>query len=160
LHNNASETDIREYVTKRKISGSTRSDLRLRCRDTFAGLKKTCRKLCIGFRRFLEDRVSRKNLISSLSDLIRLRVPVSLIKQTPDVYGQLDKNSAAILTQKAGGDSVPNYSGKLPKLIQEVTDASGFSQSREREPPFFSQSPQRIQSPKKKSKNSSYSNDV
>ena len=45
LHNNASEQDIREFVTKRKISGSTRSDHGRRCRDTFASLKKTCRKL-------------------------------------------------------------------------------------------------------------------
>ena len=45
LHNNASEQDIREFVTKRKISGSTRSDEGRRCRDTFASLKKTCRKL-------------------------------------------------------------------------------------------------------------------
>ena len=74
FHNNASETDIREYVTKRKISGSTRSDLGRRCRDTFASLKKTCRKLGIGFWRFLEDRVSGKNLIPSLPDLMRLKV--------------------------------------------------------------------------------------
>ncbi len=45
LHNNASEQDIREFVTKRKISGSTRSESGRRCRDTFASLKKTCRKL-------------------------------------------------------------------------------------------------------------------
>ncbi len=45
LHNNASEQDIREFVTKRKISGSTRSEEGRRCRDTFASLKKTCRKL-------------------------------------------------------------------------------------------------------------------
>ena len=44
LHNNASEQDIREFVTKRKISGSTRSEAGRRCRDTFASLKKTCRK--------------------------------------------------------------------------------------------------------------------
>ena len=41
IHNNASEQDIREFVTKRKISGSTRSDEGRRCRDTFASLKKT-----------------------------------------------------------------------------------------------------------------------
>lgn len=45
LHNNTSEQDIREFVTKRKISGSTRSESGRRCRDTFASLKKTCRKL-------------------------------------------------------------------------------------------------------------------
>ncbi len=49
LHNNLSENDIREYVTKRKISGSTRSDSGRRCRDTFTSLKKTCRKLWIYF---------------------------------------------------------------------------------------------------------------
>jgi len=45
-----------------------------RCRDTFTSLKKTCRKLGIGFWQYLEDRVSRKNSIPSLPDLIRLRV--------------------------------------------------------------------------------------
>ena len=74
LHNNTSERDIREYVKKRKISGSTRSDLGRRCRDTFTSLKKTCRKLGIGFWQYLEDRVSRKNSIPSLPDLMRLRV--------------------------------------------------------------------------------------
>lgn len=44
LQNNLSERDIREYVKKRKISGSTRSDEGRRGRDTFASLKKTCRK--------------------------------------------------------------------------------------------------------------------
>ena len=38
LHNNASEQDIREFVTKRKISGGTRSNEGRRCRDTFASL--------------------------------------------------------------------------------------------------------------------------
>jgi hypothetical protein len=71
---NASETDIREYVKKCNTSGSTRSYLGRRCRDAFASLKKTCRKLGIGFWRFLEDIVSGKNLIPSLPDLMRLKV--------------------------------------------------------------------------------------
>jgi len=49
LHTNGSETDIRDYVKKRKVSGGTRSDEGRRCRDTFASLKKTCRKLNISF---------------------------------------------------------------------------------------------------------------
>jgi len=73
LHNNLSENDIREYVRKRKISGSTRSDSGRRCRDTFASLKKTCRKQGISFREFLKDRVMGKMEIPFLPDLIRLR---------------------------------------------------------------------------------------
>ena len=44
LHTNAAEADIREYVTRRKISGGTRHEDGRRARDTFTGLKKTCRK--------------------------------------------------------------------------------------------------------------------
>jgi hypothetical protein len=36
-----SEKDIREYVKKRKISGSIRSDQGRRCRDTLTSLHKT-----------------------------------------------------------------------------------------------------------------------
>ncbi len=64
--------DIREYVKRRKISGSTRSDLGRRCRDTFISLKKTCRKLGVPFWDYLLDRISNKNEIPELYDLIRL----------------------------------------------------------------------------------------
>jgi len=74
LHNNTSETDIREYVKKRNISGSTRSDLGRRCRDTFASLKKTCRKLGIAFWNYLNDRLSGHYIIPSLPTLMRQRV--------------------------------------------------------------------------------------
>lgn len=70
LHNNLSETDIREYVKRRKVSGSTRSDEGRRCRDTFASLKKTCRKLGVSFWDYLLDRISKRNEISPLQDLI------------------------------------------------------------------------------------------
>ncbi len=39
LHNNLSESDIREWAKKRKISAGTRSELGRRCRDTFVSLK-------------------------------------------------------------------------------------------------------------------------
>jgi hypothetical protein len=77
LHNNASETDIREYVKKRIISGSTRSDLGRRCRDTFASVKKTCRKLGVRFWEYLRDRLSGENSIPSLPDLMRQRMQES-----------------------------------------------------------------------------------
>lgn len=73
LHNNASESDIRDYVKKRKISGSTRSDDGRRCRDTFASLKKTCRKLGIGFWIYLRDRIRGLGQMPRLADLIRQR---------------------------------------------------------------------------------------
>lgn len=73
LHNNLSEGDIREYVKKRKISGSTRSTNGRRCRDTFASLKKTCRKLGVSFWEYLKDRVSGENKIPELGELIRQR---------------------------------------------------------------------------------------
>jgi hypothetical protein len=71
LHNNLSERDIREYVKKRKISGSTRSELGRRCRDTFTSLKKTCRKHGIAFWEYLKDRISGKNAILPLPEIIR-----------------------------------------------------------------------------------------
>lgn len=70
LHNNLSENDIRDYVKRRKVSGSTRSDLGRKCRDTFTSLKKTCRKLNISFWDYLKDRLCGLNEIPFLSDVI------------------------------------------------------------------------------------------
>ena len=71
LHTNGSETDIRDFVKKRKVSGGTRSDLGRQCRDTFASLKKTCRKLGISFWAYLQDRVCLTGAIAPLPMLIR-----------------------------------------------------------------------------------------
>lgn len=71
LHNNGAENAIREYVKKRKISGSTRSETGRQCRDTFTSLKKTCRKLGVSFWRYLEDRIEDIGIIPDLSDLVR-----------------------------------------------------------------------------------------
>ncbi len=71
LHNNGAENAIREYVKKRKISGSTRSESGRQCRDTFTSLKKTCRKLGVSFWQYLKDRIENTDLIPDLSDLIR-----------------------------------------------------------------------------------------
>jgi hypothetical protein len=73
LHNNCAENGIREYVKKRKISGSTRSESGRKCRDTFTSLKKTCRKLGLSFWQYLKDRIEDIGLIPDLSDLIRQR---------------------------------------------------------------------------------------
>jgi hypothetical protein len=71
LHNNGAESAIREYVKKRKISGSTRSESGRRCRDTFTSLKKTCRKLGVSFWQYLKNRIEGIGFIPDLSDLIR-----------------------------------------------------------------------------------------
>ncbi len=71
LHNNLSESDIREYAKRRKVSGSTRSDLGRKRRDTFISLKKTCRKLGVSFWQYLHDRIAKINAIPRLSELIR-----------------------------------------------------------------------------------------
>jgi hypothetical protein len=73
LQNNLSEGDIREYVKRRKISGGTRSDEGRRCRDTFASIKKTCRKLGVSFWHYLTDRIPGKNGLPVLSTLIEAR---------------------------------------------------------------------------------------
>jgi hypothetical protein len=73
LHNNLSEGDIREYVKRRKISGGTRSDDGRRGRDTFASLKKTCRKLGVSFWRYLNDRLRSEQFIPALPMLIEAR---------------------------------------------------------------------------------------
>ena len=70
LHNNLSESDIREYVIKRNISGSTRSENGRRCRDTFTSLKKTCSKQRIAFWDFLIDRLKQAYLVRYLPDLL------------------------------------------------------------------------------------------
>jgi hypothetical protein len=71
LHTNGSETDIRDFVKKRKVSGGKRIDLGRQCRDTFASLKKTCRKLGISFWACLHDRVCLTSAIAPLPMLIR-----------------------------------------------------------------------------------------
>jgi Transposase IS66 family len=71
LHNNLSEGHVRDYVKKRKISGSTRSTPGRRARDTFASLKKTCRRLGVNFWAYLQDRVRGLGQIPPLATLIR-----------------------------------------------------------------------------------------
>ena len=71
LHNNGAESDIREYVIRRKVSGGTRSEAGRRARDTLVGLKKTCRKLGLSFWQFLMSRLRGDGQIPPLPDVIR-----------------------------------------------------------------------------------------
>jgi len=87
LHNNAMESDIREYVKRRKISGGTRSPAGRRCRDTFASLKKTCRKLGVRFWDYLQDRVRGLGQVPRLADLIRQKAPGNLVRNDLALLG-------------------------------------------------------------------------
>ncbi|MGH8269184.1 MAG: IS66 family transposase [Steroidobacteraceae bacterium] len=73
LHTNGSENDIRCQVTKRKVSGGTRSDAGRDCRDAFLGLAKTCAKLGITFWDYLGSRIgiAGQPVVPSLPELIR-----------------------------------------------------------------------------------------
>ena len=75
LHSNGSERDIRCVVTKRKISGETRSEAGKQARDTFLSLLKTCTKLAVSFWDYLGARlkIPEAGAIPWLPDLVRQR---------------------------------------------------------------------------------------
>jgi hypothetical protein len=85
LHNNGEESDIREFVKRRKISGGTRNDAGRRSRDTFASLKKTCRKLGVCFWDYLQDRIRGLGKIPRLADLIRQKAQEAAVKKAAAV---------------------------------------------------------------------------
>jgi Transposase IS66 family len=77
LHSNGSERDIRCVVTKRRISGETRSEAGKQARDTFLSLLKTCTKLAVSFWDYLGARlkIPEVDTIPWLPDLVRQRAP-------------------------------------------------------------------------------------
>ncbi len=77
LNTNGSENDIRCQVTKRKISGGTRSNPGRDCRDAFLGLNKTCDKLGIAFWDYLGARLAVPgcNDIPALAEIVSARAP-------------------------------------------------------------------------------------
>lgn len=100
LHNNAEESDIREFVKRRKISGGTRSAAGRRCRDTFASLKKTCRKLGVCFWDYLKDRIAGLGRLPRLADLIRQKAQEAAAKQ-PTAPSPTEASEAAAPTTVA-----------------------------------------------------------
>jgi hypothetical protein len=77
LHTNGSENDVRSFVTKRRISGETRSAAGKQARDTFLSLLKTCSKLAVSFWDYLGARlkIPDADRVPWLPDLIRQNVP-------------------------------------------------------------------------------------
>jgi hypothetical protein len=76
LHTNGSENDIRCYVTRRKVSAGTRSEIGRDCRDAFLGLAKTCAKLAIPVWDYLGSRlkVMGHAVIEPLDHYVRARI--------------------------------------------------------------------------------------
>jgi hypothetical protein len=72
LHTNGSENDIRCHVTRRRLSGGTRSDIGRDCRDAFLGIVKTCAKLEIAFWDYLGARLAVQGgpTVPSLAELV------------------------------------------------------------------------------------------
>jgi hypothetical protein len=75
LHTNGSENDIRCYVTRRKVSAGTRSEVGRDCRDAFLGLMKTCDKLGIAVWDYLGSRLRSAGhaIIQPLEHYIRAK---------------------------------------------------------------------------------------
>jgi hypothetical protein len=80
LHTNGSESDIRCYVTRRKISAGTRSDIGRDCRDAFLSLAKTCDKLGIAVWDYLGSRfkVAGHAIMEPLDHYVRARLRPAL----------------------------------------------------------------------------------
>jgi uncharacterized protein YdcH (DUF465 family) len=77
LNTNGSENDIRAFVTKRKISGGTVSDIGRDARDVLLSLMKTCTKIGVAFFAYLGDRIGipTEAPVPPLPDLVRQAAP-------------------------------------------------------------------------------------
>ncbi len=75
LNTNGSENDIRAMVTRRNLSGGTRSMSGRQARDTFLALIKTCHKLGLSFWDYLGDRLEVPGApsVPPLPNLVRQR---------------------------------------------------------------------------------------
>jgi Transposase IS66 family len=76
LNTNVSENDVRCHVTRRKVSGGTRSDIGRDCRDVFLSLAKTCDKLGIALWDYLGSRlkVAGHAIVEPLDHYVRARL--------------------------------------------------------------------------------------
>ena len=77
LHTNGSEKDIRCHVTKRAISGGTRSDAGRDCRATFLASLETCVESSIAFWNYVRARLDVQGSlpIPELAKLVSVNPP-------------------------------------------------------------------------------------
>jgi len=76
LHNNPAELGARQRVRKRDISFGPRTAAGRIAWDTFMSLAETAKKLGVSFFDYVYDRVSEKNALPSLADMIRVQSAV------------------------------------------------------------------------------------
>ena len=85
LNTNASENDIRAFVTKRKISGGTVSDQGRDARDIILGLAKTGMKLKLSFYDFIGDRLGIQAPKSHTSQTSSAPPPLEPTQACPEI---------------------------------------------------------------------------
>lgn len=79
LHNNPAELAARQRVRKRDISFGPRTDEGRAAWDTFMTLAETAKKLDVSFYQYVFDRVSGRNELPALADILRNRgTPTSI----------------------------------------------------------------------------------
>jgi hypothetical protein len=78
LHNNPAELAARTMVQRRNISYATQTSEGTKAWDIFMSLVATTRKLGISFFEYMQDRISQKNEIPSLANIIRDKCFLSL----------------------------------------------------------------------------------
>ena len=90
-HTNGSENDIRCQVTKRQVSGDTKTDTGRHCHDALLGLAETCRKRCISFWDYLGARLGVPNvpIAPQLAEPDSLPRPTRLTRRSPGVMPRL-----------------------------------------------------------------------
>ena len=123
LHTNASETDIRDYVKVRKISGGPRSDLGRQCRDTFASLKKTRRKLGVSFSAYLTDRLNNAGKVPP-SPTSYASAPHDTDHQFLRSYHlvcQQPKNKVSAYSLRVPPEGGPTVAPAMPMVLDERT---------------------------------------
>ena len=79
LHNNSAELGGRQRVRKRDVSFGPRTEEGKIAWDSLMTVAETAKKLKVSFYQYVLDRISQKNAMPSLAELIRLRTPITPI---------------------------------------------------------------------------------
>ena len=80
LHNNASELGVRAQVRRRDVSLQTKTAEGTKASDTFLTIVETAKKLCVNVYNYIFDRVSKRNDVKSLAEIIKEKVSVDKIE--------------------------------------------------------------------------------